>query len=235
MTMGTLTREQNAYGEFMSSAMPFLVSFKGDSRDNVPVFIDAVVDASASFGMSELAFRTAERNEQSGLPRDARKLFAAQGKLHNEKGLRLLEHALSAISAHKALLPEDPPKRKKLDLSAYRNEVLSYFQDVEMKASDVAKLAALLDEVSAEALKGEKALLAYIEVKLKELAKARSGKDRGAVDNIPWWKLLAIAIYYAVGVWDIIRCYWSGNSCSKIEQGAYKAAMLIASLIKLFC
>lgn len=235
MSVGSLTREQLAFSEFMSSAMPLVVSFKSDPREDVTVFVEAMVDASVSFGLCELAHRTMERNEQSGLPRDGRKLSAAQAKRQNEKGLRLLEQAATLLVAHRDALPDAEPRRRRIDLSAYRTEMLGYFQDVEMKASDVAKLGKLLDEVTAEAMKGERALVEYILRKVKELAKARAGQDRGAVDNIPWWKLLAIAIYYGVGIWDIIRCYWGGNSCSKIEQGAYKAAQLIASLIKLFC
>jgi hypothetical protein len=85
------------------------------------------------------------------------------------------------------------------------------------------------------AAKGDVAAL-YKEVadRAVQLQKLRSSEDRGMQENIPVWKIAAIAVAVGIWIWALFKCKWWG-SCSLKEGLAYFIVFWISVLIARYC
>lgn len=236
-SVNLLAREQQATSEFLR-ASAFMRDIADDRHSaSLLEFTDSVILAIAEFGTAELHARHAERMKTLKLARPRAQASAAQQVArHQKKGFALIacgRKALDAFRRELADFPTDLVAAREID--ALGQDLRESLVDVELKASDVEKvdkvIGACLDEIRA---KGAAALPGYLGKHLAELERLRKGADRGAVDNIPVWKVAAIAVAVGVFVWALFRCRWWG-SCSLKEGLAYAVVFWIAALIARYC
>jgi hypothetical protein len=230
-----LTRELQSVEEFLhASASLRQVADDGRGRALVD-FADAFVQATANFGLCELRVRQAERldalgrQEQIGLLRD-------RSAVANTKGLRSLSNAREALNNFRQELAGYPDRA---DVGAaidrVREEVPNALADLEVKAPDIEKINAALDEGFEVARAGDPGQVAdYLEERVRRLDRVRRQEDRGTVENIPVWKIVAIAVAVGIWIWAFFRCTWWG-SCSYAEGLAYFIIFWLAALVSRFC
>lgn len=240
-----LSREQQAALDFQVSSSPFVMSFKDSKQSDLSEFAEGFIDSLSFFGVSELYYRGKERVEVGKENKSRVEYLNKMAVRNNEKGLKVLQLITPCVDRHiKEVVLSESSKgretsvdkdRNRPDFSDFRYDAIAFFEDLETKPEDTKKLIAVLDEVIKAAEKGEKNVYEFINIKAKELAKVRKGKDRGVVDNIPWWKIVAIAVILGLATAEIWRCYIRKQGCSKVEQAAYKAGYTLASLVLKFC
>lgn len=234
--MEILNREQKAVYEFMTaSAMMRQVADDGHGKGLLDL-TDALLQAIASFGVSELYARIAERCKALGI-KDSRYQLALENSVYNnKKGLRNLSYAQNAFKQFRKDLgtyPKDTNLSEDLDI--LQRELRDGLVDLEIKASDVIKIDNAIKECfDTVRPKGIEGLADYIKMKLSELENIRKKDDRGAIENIPVWKIAAVAVALGVWVWGLFRCKWWG-SCSWKEGLSYAVIFYVAALIRKFC
>ncbi len=204
------TREQNAVGEWLEQVgliRPQLATAAEKVPTLLPYF-DSLTGVVACFGRTELVARTYDRAVALGLQPERHDALAAEVRKHNEAGiaqtavlrstLKQLEKDLGAAKLAKAHV--------NARLTECSDEFKAALVDWDMKGSDAKKIADVLDEmVGLVTKKGAAALPGYLDKTFAELVEVRQRPDRGAIDNIPWWKILII-----VGMvgWWIIQILW---------------------------
>lgn len=202
------TREQVAVGDWLDRASlirPTLATAAEKVPTVLPYF-DALSGVIACFGRTELLARRYDRGEALGLRPD--KALLAEVTKHNEAGLGQLTVLRSTLAqmekdlAAAKLAKGFATKRLKETSDEFRLALV----DWDMKGTDARKIGDVLDEmVGLVTKKGVTALPGYLDEKFAELEQVRRRPDRGAIDNIPWWKILII-----VGMvgWWIIQMLW---------------------------
>lgn len=236
MSAQTLTREQAACSEFLRSS-DFMREIADDKHGRALLdFTDSLILAVTAFGTAELHARHAERCEVLKLPAQRARLASQQSARHHDKGLTLIAHCRKSLKEFRRELDDFPtdtvPAR---EFETLHKDIREALVELEVKASDVDKIdktiRTCLDLVSAN---GAATLPDYLDKHLDELESLRKRKDRGAVENIPVWKVAAIALAVGVWVWALFRCRWWG-SCSKKEGLSYFILFWLAVLIARFC
>lgn len=200
-------------------------------------FTESFIQSVASFGVSELYAREAERCIALKLSDTKADYSLERSKQYHEKGLRNIAYAKESLKQFKAELKEYPNdlKLEKNDIADFMKEFNEELSNLEIKKSDVEKISKTVKEsMNFIAKKGANALPDYLEDKIDELGKIRSQADRGAVDNIPVWKIAAIAVAVGIWIWALFRCKWWG-SCRLKEGLSYFILFWIAALIAKFC
>ena len=191
------------------------------------------------FGRCERAARRHERSlAVSGDKPDRAELKTIEDL--NKKGQLALKYAISSFQAMKHPIVTEshkpPTQSVKAGLSEFSGTLMSLLSDVEMKPSDVTKLKSVVDKVINTALtKGNAGLLGDINADMAKLAELRKRPDRGAVDNIPFWKIAAIAAFLGLWVVGLARCLNQRQQCNDDTQAAIGAGMTIAWLVVYFC
>ncbi len=227
-----LSREQKAGLDFMLQSLPFRNSFNYGDEANLNEFVEGFTNSVSYFGMSELEFRKRDRCRSKISLSSLKKVYDLNGARNNNKGLKSLQIASHELKQFQKTVKFD--KKHTFKVGDFRNEMLTFFEDLEIKPVDVDKLIKVLDETLNECSKSPEHTIAYLQQKTEELNKLRSSDNRGAVDIIPWWKIVAIAVFVGIAAWDIWRCIIR-NKCSKAEKAALKAGYTIASLVMKFC
>ncbi len=227
-----LSREQQADLDFLLHSLPFRTSFKYDDEAGLNEFVEGLLNSVSFFGVSELEFRKRDRCRSKLSVGSLKDVYSRNGIRNNSSGIRSLTIAAAELKQFASTVKFN--KKNVFVPGEFRNDLISFFEDLEIKPTDVDKLIKVLDETLAECSKGPEQTLAYLQRKTDELSKLRNSPDRGAVDNIPWWKLVAIAIYIGLAIWDIWRCIIR-NRCSTAEKVVIKVGHTIASLIMKFC
>jgi len=248
-----LSREQQATLEFMSVSQ-FLRNVADDGRGRgLLEFTEALTHAVSSFGVSELYARQGERHRALGNQSDSGEHPAEErgghyedhydghwwrkSRRYNDKGLRTLSYARDTLRQFREDLSNYPTEEYVLgsDVDQFQDNLRENLADLDLKPSDVEKI----DEVFGQGLEvvrsqGAAGLPDYFEEQVSYLERLRRQRDRGAVENIPVWKVAAIAVAVGVWVWALFRCRWWG-SCSLKEGLAYFTVFWIAALIARFC
>jgi len=200
-------------------------------------FTEAFVQSISCFGISELNARQAERDKALAL-RDARLKSSIEASgYYNEKGIRLLSGARGALKQFREELASFPKdlKLSAADIKATHQEIRDAVAELEIKATDAEKINAVFTKgFELLSAKGALALPDYLEEHIADLERIRRQPDRGAVENIPVWKVAAIVVAFGVWIWTLFRCKWWG-SCSLKEGLAYATIFWIAALISRFC
>lgn len=232
-----LSREQNALLQFKLQSTPFQEAINATGLKPLIALNNTLIDAAGWFGIAEHHARQAER---FALIKEAPSAKQRQLllKRHNETGLQVLSRAQAQLDLLTTEFEKDPPAGREREIKARvarsLDDLKTIVADFETKPSDVEKIAAAIDEVH-EAFKesGHGGIIKLLQKKFAELEKVRARPDRGAIDNIPVWK--AVAIIVAVGIWvaAIIHCGWF--ECSVDWALAYAIGFNIAALIAYFC
>lgn len=240
--MEMLNREQNAIAQVMKSSEKMRHIADDGHGKGLLELTDALLESIASFGVSEMYARKVERRQVIKIQSDFVKLVSKEIEYNNEKGLRSLSHAHNGFKQFKDDLQkfkkELGPKFKvdvSKDLDILHQELRKGLVDLDIKASDVKKLDDTIQECfDSVRSKSAEGLADYIESKLKDLENIRKQPDRGAVENIPIWKIAAVAVALGVWVWALFRCKWWGG-CSYKEGLAYAVIFNVAAYIAWLC
>lgn len=233
--IGKVGREQDAMADFLQ-ATDFMRRIADDDR--VKGFADLndnLIQAIASFGVGELHARRAERLQALKLSGSRSQAAAKLSARYNEKGQKLLDSAMVGVKA----LEKDLEKYPKEPLSAvivdeFYEDLREALVDLEVKASDVEQINTVIrsgfDQFRGKPPQG---ISEYLTSKIKELGDIRKRSDRGAVSNVPLWKIAAIAVAVGVWIWALFRC--GAGKCSLSEGLAYFVIFAVAVLITKFC
>lgn len=235
MVDAILSREQAASFQFLRASDPLREVADDGHGQGLASFAGLFVQAVNSFGLSELQARQAERIQILKLPAASARSAQSRSKQHNDKGLRLLGECRDALKLFReevATFPDSAAQASQV--RAVRDEFRANLVELELKASDIAKIDASAAEAFELAERGAGALPDYLERHLGRLEEARKRADRGAVDNIPIWKIIAIVVAFGVWIWAFFRCGWWG-ACSYAEGLAYAVIFWLAALVVRFC
>lgn len=232
-----LSREQQATQEFMKASEHLRQVADDRHGTGLLEFTDALVQAIACFGTSELYARQAERGSALDV-HASRVMFSSKMSARcNEKGIKTLSYAREALKHFRKDLSSFPidTKLNDSDINIAQQEIREALADLEIKESDVIKIDKVFT-VGFELVRsqGVSSLPEYLESQISNLERIRRQPDRGAIENIPVWKLAAIAIAVGVWIWALFRCKWWG-SCSSKEGLAYATVFWISALIARFC
>lgn len=231
--------ELNAVHEFVRNDAAWLSSV-GDDPDvpSLAVLADAIGSAAAHFGLCEIYDRKAERGEVLDQGKERIRHYKKMSGRYQQRGLATLERAIQQIPSFQADLSSinKRPSRGVADerISEAKEDFFLWFSESELKVADMAKLEKAFAEAAAAVLEGPESFGQYVAEKLSSLRDARNSDDRGNRDNIPWWKILFIALYLAVSLWKIIRCIVL-DRCSKAEKAIVEGAAVILSISLKFC
>lgn len=232
-----LSREQNAMFQYKMHSVPLQEAINDTKLEPLIALNNILIDAVSWFGISEHYARQAER---SALIKDSARAKQCQLSLerHNQTGL----HVLSRAQAHMESLssefgkgrPSGKDKEAETMVTRPLEDLKTIIADFEIKPSDARKLGDAIDQVGkAFNEAGHGGVVKLVQTKISELREVRSRPDRGAVENIPIWK--AIAIIAAIGIWviGVIHCGWF--RCSVDWAKAYAIGFNVAAAIAYFC
>lgn len=196
-------------------------------------------DALILFGRCERLARRQERDRAVTGAKEGKNELAAIASL-NMRGQASLKLAINQLRAAAETLSLTNGKKISLALKArltdFSADLMPLLSEGDIKPSDVFKLKAIQDEVIAVAIsKGEPGLVEHVLSNMEKLVELRNRPDRGAVDNIPWWKIVGIAAFLGLWVWAVIRCLVDRRQCSDVTNAALAAGMTIAWLVVKFC
>jgi hypothetical protein len=231
-----LSREQQAVSDFMDVSTPLLRIADDGHNTGLQNFADAIVHSIAFFGLSELHARQAERGGVLNV-QSSKTLSASRMSTHyNDKGLKTLSFAQDALKEFKEELANYPKSGDlRASVDTFQQELREALADLDLKASDVTKIdeaiQPCLDIVRSQ---GADELVNYLEEQVGQLEEVRRRPDRGAVENIPIWKVVAIVVAVGVWVWALFRC-GIFRGCSRAEGLAYFVIFWLAVLISRFC
>jgi hypothetical protein len=241
-----LTRDQYNVHEYLKSGSLFYEAFSTPEERPMRDVLLGLDGAIASFGRAEMMVRQVERDTFMPVRHSPWSMDETLSHYHRA-GLNSLSDASESLREFRAFVAAQTEQQRGRDFDARRlDERLARFDrgvrvelgSLELKANDVERLIGQLDQALAVAREGDPLrLLDHIGGKLDELAKVRRGEDRGMVDNIPWWKIVAVAAFFAIAVWALIKCGWRwfGWSCSPNEALIYVLIAKAAALGYYLC
>lgn len=196
-------------------------------------------DALLQFGRCERLARRQERARAITGAKESKNEVAAVASL-NKRGQTALKLAIAqlraAAKAHPSTDMGKPSPAVKARLTEFSADIMLLLSEGDVKPSDVVKLKAIQDDVmEAFSGKGVPGVIEHTLTNMEKLAELRNRADRGAVDNIPWWKIVAIAVFLGLWVWAVARCLINRQQCSDVTNAALAVGMTIAWLVAYFC
>lgn len=234
LTPQNLALPQRRVGEFLQIGLLFKEVVSEVPSLALKQITSSTISALSCFIESELNFRQAERYAVVRLLPERTKSLNAQGNVANERGLSALAKTLEsfdALSSDIGNLKHDKLKKK---MSQYQDEFRLYLAETEMKTKDVEKIDDVLRECfSALNDGGIVGLAERLQKAAKDLDEMRRRPDRGAIDNIPLWKIGGLIIILGVGIIALIHCGIFG--CSIDTRNSYIAALITTALVTLGC
>ncbi|NER25413.1 MAG: hypothetical protein F6J96_32910 [Symploca sp. SIO1C2] len=238
-----LSREQQRAAEYReaSSQLGDLIGCCGENNENAKAFYDITVDAVTNFGVSELYFRQAERWEAVKIMPNSASEHREVGMRYQALGLRQLERSRNFLDGLGKDIASISPGMSSPELretvAQMQREMREQICQLEVKPADVVKIDQALNEVFETARQGNfERLVPYCQEKINQLYEARSREDRGLVENIPWWKVVAIALVIGFAFfWIIVRCIRKPNKCWNTTVSTANGVVKISELISKFC
>ncbi|MEK6274345.1 MAG: hypothetical protein AABM30_03320 [Actinomycetota bacterium] len=229
-----LSRNQLASSDFFRASERLRLIATDGHGEGLASVAGELIQAIHAFGLSELEARRGERLQAlklgAGTAREATRLRDA----YNDKGLRTLKRARAHVKLFREELASYPDAKLGGELKEFQQELREQLAELEVSASDVAKIDSALADGFALVAKDATGLPDYLDQNLRELEKVRRSANRGAVENIPIWKIIAIVVAFGIWIWALFRCHWWG-SCDLREGLAYFIVFWIAVLIARFC
>lgn len=230
-----LSRDQEGVETYLASGRLLAESFSAPNEYRMREVLLCVDGAVASFGRTEMVARQLGRDRAAEAIASGWSMEAALDRF-NQGGLASLEMALEHLEEFR----QSWPKRAKRSVDADPARVAAFEQgmryelsQLELKPADVEKLVDRLSQATRVARQATpEALIDHIRSVITELIEARRGDDRGMVDNLPWWKIVAVAVFFAIAVWALIKCGWRwfGWSCTPNEALIYVLIAKAAAL-----
>lgn len=196
------------------------------------------LDGFRTLGVGELYARQHERqallSELKAQAARSKALFVS----YNNKGLDRIATAkqkLSTVAADfSVLIPAKSAKAVEVSVKEFISEFKLLSVDLEIKGRDAEKLFNAVDQAfQSYQDKGYEGLTALLGNKLDELTTVRKSDNRGAVDNFPVWKVIAIIVALGVAILGAIHCSWF--RCSLAAGAAYYIVFAIAAIVAQFC
>ena len=228
------SREQEALISYQSACLTFERMQRANGNEALLSFTTLYSESFGFFGATELIARQSERYDAVGIMADYSAVLAARSASMNQRGLDVLSRAKDSFV--KLTMEDEPiwdnPKLKE-QLESARNQIVEYIVELEIKASDVKKLDAIVAECFTAAQNGKTALSKYVLAKVDELDRIRRDTDRGNRENIPFWKVIGIAIFIGAWIWGFISCAFF--RCTVSSTVAPGVLALIGLALILFC
>jgi hypothetical protein len=234
-----LSRDQLAVTNYLQATTPLrgIVAEDPQSR-SLLAFLDAFLLVTAAFGRCEIQNRSRDRLlAVAGEGKEADRQKERAERL-NQQGLRLLGYAREALSGFRddvAKLPEGGVDSKAFE--RFRTEAREQVQDLQLKGPDAVKVLAALEEaVGACRSGGARGLEGFIASKIRDLGEVRRRPDRGAEENIPVWKAIAVAVFFGLALWALFKCSFGFfGGCTLAEGAAWFGVAAVAAVIASFC
>ena len=237
-----LSREQAAAKEFLNTSRILGDMLVDDDTPEISAAYTNFIHAVASYGQQELFARQAERADTLDIHTQKQKHASKMSQWYRERGDRSIGYALDDLGrmlerglSDKLEIDEDHK-----DVFEKLHEDLRFqSSELEIKPQDMTKLDNVFQEVIRETtLGGPRGLVTFMHKKLEELRYVRNQPNRGAVDNIPFWKVIAIAIAVGMAIWLAVRCVaaWiQGKRCNFLVTAGQAVVIVFATMMALFC
>lgn len=230
-----LGRNQQATLEYLNASQYLRQISESPNGTGLLEFTSSFVNAVSFFGISELKAREAERAGILDVQSNKVITSLKASSQFNEKGFRTLSYARDSLKKFRDELVNVTDTKKYDDkFLIFQSELNEALVEVETKASDVKIISDSFTECfDLMKNKGVHSLPDYLEEKINNLEDIRKRPDRGAVQNIPLWKVAAIAVAVGVLIWAFFKCNYF--ECTQIEGIAYVTVFWIAALVTNYC
>lgn len=234
LTPQNLALPQRRVGEFLQIGLLFKEVVSEVPSVALKQITGSTISALSCFIECELNCRQAERYGVLRLLPERTKSLNAQGNAANERGLSALAKTLKSFDALRSDIGSLKHDKLKKKMSQYQDEFRLYLAETEMKTKDVEKIDGVLGECFAALDKGGVAgLVERLQRAAQDLDEMRRRPDRGAIDNIPVWKIGGLIMILGVGIIALIHCGIFG--CSLDTRNSYIAALITTALVTLGC
>lgn len=235
--MDTLSLRQSAIMQFLALGRGFTESAKEWPDDSLAHLSDMLLSALTLFGECEFYAREAERCNLLKRQKEREKYASAMMKKRNDAGLEILKLSkarLSQIDFKGIQASRAQITKAAAGLDQYADEFRDILVDSGIKPSDAKKVDSVLTEIMKAAKRGFGDLGELIATKHDELEALRKSVDRGTHDNVPAYKLVAVALFLGISVIGVLHCLVF-RACDAISASSYVAALLVLGLIALMC
>lgn len=238
MQKDIFSRELRASQDFALGNQSMLDILYSSDDPTVSKIYSQFSDAVEHYGYAEMHFRQSERNLVAKRFVNAQKDIATIANRFNSKGGIILTNAVTNLKTLIAQVQKEPVVKPKnlAQLDAFANDFLDIITLGEMKPADVEKINTELQNCVDIAKKGgDREILNYAQLKFAQLMEVRRSDNRGAVDNIPVWKMVAIAAFLAIAFYLVWRCLAKGKGCDVVERLAKGMGKTLLTLIISLC
>jgi hypothetical protein len=229
---------QDRVRTFELGVLPFKNFIAGAQVKAFTEMNEHFIDAARTLGVGELYARRHERESRLKSLENEAKGSKALFIKHNQLGMQRLadtsqklKEAVKELGAHfgqkdlKSILPR---------INAQVDEFKFQCVELEIKGKDVDKLYTAVDSLVSSLQKGGlKGIADLLDCKLTELATVRKSENRGAIDNFPVWKMIALVFFLGAWIIAVIHCTLFG--CTTTAGASYSIIMAIAAIVTTMC
>lgn len=230
--------ELNSVHEVAKHDLAWLISVTDSQLPALTAVAGLLGSATTHFGLCEIYDRKAARGDVLEQGKERTKHYQRLRDREQERGLAVLQRAIALVPEVRTevtALQKRPARGAAAKrMAEMKQDLMMWFSESELKVADMKKLEKAFDEAAGAAAAGGDTFVDFIESKLKELQKARLSADRGNRDNIPFWKIIIIAVYLGVTIWYVIRCIIL-NRCSTAEKAIVYLAGVVLGISLKFC
>ncbi len=226
------TKEQQRILDFMDASNRLKSFVQNHENDLLLETFNGLQDAVILFGKCEMAIQRSQRlddtEEAAGLMK--------RGMSYNRRGMASLEAAIESIQGFQ----EDTGGYDEVELST-RDEDIAYLREeatyqlaqLYTKPRDVERLTETFQNaLNAVVEDGIEGLGAFTEENMQRLLELRGSESRGTEENIPVWKIVAVAAFFGITLWTLMKCKWRwyGRRCTWKEDLIYALIAKAAAL-----
>jgi hypothetical protein len=237
----TMSREYSAVQDWLNMATTYRSRIAAETAKapSVVLGFDRLTYAIANLGECELHARSLERSLAIEVFEDRRPSLKARVDELNEigiqevealrKSLRAIEKECGTLKISKESIAKAVPMIRR----HFREKIAEW----EMKGTDAKKLMDVASNLlDALAESGTSGVVKYADAKLEELAAVRRESDRGARENIPWWKILIIVGMFAIIiVSSVIALFERGDVAAVAALVGWGLATAAFVCLMIFC
>lgn len=221
------SRNQTRIQNFIDASRKLEPFVRDERSDLLAEVLHGMTDAVILFGRSEMDYRQAQRYRALDIKSEEAQRREERGGFHHERGLQSLEAAIESIREFEQEASEYEPveiSSDDEDIQYLRREWRAQLAELEIKASDVKRLNDALEEALGAVIEGQaEGIARFVEQRLTELQEIRESETRGTEENIPVWKIAAVAAFFGIAMWALMKCRWRwfGRKCTWKEELIY--------------
>lgn len=197
---------------------------------------ESFISSLNNFGTCELYAREAGRLGNLNIDPLRKQFCEEQIVKYNQMGLSDINKAINYLSG---FINAYNPSTEFVQSDEFDNSKISLMDvvsNMEMKPSDATKILNQYNAAfNACQSEGEAGILNFMLAKFTELRDVRNTDSRGTEENIPIWKVIAIAALIGYTIFVVIRCLVRGRNCGQVVNRAERAGYTIAILVAIFC